>query len=600
MDLAEHVRRRALDAAEPIEDRLRAVDRRPEKTPDQTAGQLGPGPANTPRCLISTILLAFFGLKKRTVRRAVEADGDGLARPSAAACRRAGPRPLLATAALVGVRDGVRRGRHAAETGQAEQRSGRHHAGEAQLPPALAGRAPGARRPSRRGCRAARHGARGGTRGARARSRCRNRSYPLYRSEPRFPYSGFRIRLLDEGAEPRQAPGAAPPRRCSCAGRAASAIWRAVRSAPYRSAISSRSRGSSRPTAAAIARRSTERSSNGSSASTLRHRRDGLGQRLPPVVLVDGAPRDADQPRGRVALAGVVRGPVPQRPLDRRRRDVLGLGAVAEPVRGVRVDAPHGLLRVRERVLAGHQQQSTGGNSAGSNGAIAPSAFRCGFSSRALANAAAAPAGSCTAPDAYQSRKSVGACSQRAGVGRAGAHRIAGVDVRAGQRLPRARAPRHAVGGAPGVGDRRSTGFVSLAADASSIARLAVQRVAAQRRQHDRERHQHAAADGPGRQAPAARRGDDRAAEQQRRDDHGRRLPVGVDGRLGDDHREAAERRRRQRLAPGAHTRRERRERRPAAPAARRRCRARRASRSTASARSRCRTRGRCGRRRRP
>ena len=71
-------------------------------------------------------------------------------------------------------------------------------------------------------------------------------------------------------------------------------------------------------------------------------------------MLADLSSRDPDQPGGRVALASVEAVAVAKRAFEGRRRDVLGIGAVADPVRDVRVDAADQRLRVGERIAPGH------------------------------------------------------------------------------------------------------------------------------------------------------------------------------------------------------------------------------------------------------
>ena len=80
--------------------------------------------------------------------------------------------------------------------------------------------------------------------------------------------------------------------------------------------------------------------------------RDGDGLR--DEVVADLSSRDADQPRGRIALAGVEAIAVAERAFDRRRGDVLGVRAVADPVCDVRVDAADQRLWVGERIAPGH------------------------------------------------------------------------------------------------------------------------------------------------------------------------------------------------------------------------------------------------------
>jgi hypothetical protein len=57
-------------------------------------------------------------------------------------------------------------------------------------------------------------------------------------------------------------------------------------------------------------------------------------------------PRDAEQPGDRLSLGRVVAVAIPERVLEDVARDVLCVRPVAQPVRGVRVDAPEQRLRV--------------------------------------------------------------------------------------------------------------------------------------------------------------------------------------------------------------------------------------------------------------
>src|SRR5919204_6563256 len=65
----------------------------------------------------------------------------------------------------------------------------------------------------------------------------------------------------------------------------------------------------------------------------------GLGETRRTRRLGDAPPCDADQPRNRVAFPRVVALAVPERPLERVARDVLGLHTRPDPVGDVRVDA---------------------------------------------------------------------------------------------------------------------------------------------------------------------------------------------------------------------------------------------------------------------
>ena len=80
----------------------------------------------------------------------------------------------------------------------------------------------------------------------------------------------------------------------------------------------------------------------------------GDGERLRTEVLADLSSGDPDQPRSRFTLAGVEAVAVAERAFDRRRGDVLGVGAVADPVGDVRVDAADQRLGVGERIAPGH------------------------------------------------------------------------------------------------------------------------------------------------------------------------------------------------------------------------------------------------------
>ena len=90
-------------------------------------------------------------------------------------------------------------------------------------------------------------------------------------------------------------------------------------------------------------------------------RRDLLGNALDgsrPLseVLADAAPGDADEPGSGIAAARVEPVAVAQRTFDRRRRDVLSVRAVPDPVGDVRVDPPDQRLRVGERVVMSHRR----------------------------------------------------------------------------------------------------------------------------------------------------------------------------------------------------------------------------------------------------
>ena len=78
------------------------------------------------------------------------------------------------------------------------------------------------------------------------------------------------------------------------------------------------------------------------------------GERLRAEVLADLSSGNADQPRGRIALAGVEAVAVAERAFESRRGDVLGVGPVADPVGDVRVDAVDQRLWVGERIAPGH------------------------------------------------------------------------------------------------------------------------------------------------------------------------------------------------------------------------------------------------------
>ena len=88
--------------------------------------------------------------------------------------------------------------------------------------------------------------------------------------------------------------------------------------------------------------------------------RDALdGNRPLAEVLADAAPGDPDQPGCGVAAAGVEPVAVAQRALERGRGDVLGVGAVPDPVGDVGVDPPDQRLRVGERVAVSHRLRLT-------------------------------------------------------------------------------------------------------------------------------------------------------------------------------------------------------------------------------------------------